>query len=103
MRAHFEIDSSSAQGDRAVLRLAGELDMATAPEVDLAIEAACEAAPSEVLVDLRALDFIDSAGLAALLRGRYICERHGCRYTLIHGEKRAITRVFEIAGLEDEL
>jgi anti-sigma B factor antagonist len=103
MRHQFESQVAPLAAGRRVIRLSGELDVAAVPQLEAVIETLCESEPDEVIVDLRGLEFIDSAGLAALLRGQHVCDRHGCRYALIRGERPAVVRLFEIAGLAEDL
>jgi anti-sigma B factor antagonist len=53
--------------DRWVLRLSGELDLSTAPLFQQECQAVLSTGCRELYVDLGDLQFIDSAGLAALL------------------------------------
>ena len=62
--AVFETDARR-MGDVVVVSLTGELDMATAPAVQEAVERAQGEGP--IAVDLRELTFIDSTGIRALL------------------------------------
>jgi anti-anti-sigma factor len=64
-------------GERTTLRLAGELDMATAGRLEAAVAAALARQESELVVDLTAVGFMDSTGLRALLRARRDCGRCG--------------------------
>ena len=52
------------EGDDAVVRLAGELDISTSPDLQDAL-AELTGSPRRVTVDLAALEFMDSTGLAA--------------------------------------
>lgn len=52
----------------ALLALAGELDLATCPRLDVAVEGVLADGLTCVLVDLDALTFCDSTGLGALVR-----------------------------------
>ena len=63
----LEVD---AQEERTVFRLAGELDMATAPQLEEALRTGEHENASEIVFDLRDLSFLDSMGLSALLRAR---------------------------------
>ena len=54
--------------DKAVrLRIAGELDAITAPELRSAFDALAAEEPSRVVLDLSALDLIDSSGVGAIV------------------------------------
>jgi anti-anti-sigma factor len=82
----------------AHVTVAGELDIATAP--DLRRQLARDLADDAVLVvvDLSALTFIDSCGLHALLDA---CENLNGRLRLIPSEP--CMRLFDIAGVTDRL
>jgi len=81
--------------------LDGELDFATAFGVELRLEEAIRQA-DRVVVDLSNLDFIDSTGLRALLESHAAARREGVQLELVPGPE-AVQRVFEVAGLLDEL
>jgi anti-anti-sigma factor len=55
-------------GERLVLRLAGEIDIATAPRLEAALNEATASGVEEVWVDLIGVRFIDSTGISLLLR-----------------------------------
>jgi anti-sigma B factor antagonist len=61
--------SSRECDGRAVVALRGELDVADAASVAVALTAVAARAP-EIIVDLVGLEFIDSSGLAALVLAR---------------------------------
>ena len=73
--------------------LCGELDMATAAEL-----AELEHVPGPLLLDLRDVSFIDSRGIAGLLRLYRRCERDG-RAFLIESCSGPVERVLRIVGL----
>lgn len=56
-------------GDRVVIAVAGEIDMATEAQLREPIDAALEQqpAPTEITIDLAEVTFLDSAGIRALL------------------------------------
>ena len=80
----------------------GELDMETAPMLERAFEAIFEDGGAEmIVVDLMELDFMDSTGVAALLRMNAVCEHTG-RLRIINGTP-AVVRVLDISGMRDAL
>ena len=89
-------------GEAIVLRLAGELDMSTAPELLDQVVALVAAGTSRVVVDLAALTFCDSAGLTSFVRADRRCAAAGgwLRLTGAHGH---VARVIEISGLGEVL
>ena len=79
-----------------VLTVAGEIDLATAPQL-----AAClvDAADRDVAVDLSAVTFLDSSGLSALVAGSRAATANG-HVLRTFGERDTIRRVLEISGLD---
>jgi anti-sigma B factor antagonist len=55
-------------GDRAVLVIAGDVDLATAPIVINKVESLFREPIASIAVDLGAVTFVDSSGIAALLK-----------------------------------
>jgi anti-sigma B factor antagonist len=92
----------STQADCHTLLLAGELDMATAPELEASVAGLCAEGAGEVVLDLSGLTFIDSTGLRAILAARAQCVGGGREFALIPGQ-RSVQRLFELAGLIDKL
>jgi len=60
----------TAHDGDAVLELAGEIDMDTAPQFGAALSVCLASAPRRILVDGAAVSFCDCAGLNALLSAR---------------------------------
>jgi anti-anti-sigma factor len=79
----------------------GELDFATAFDVEMRLERAIRSA-DEVVVDLTNLEFIDSTGIRTLLEAHQAARRDGVTLRLLPGPA-PVQRVFEISGLLDEL
>jgi anti-anti-sigma factor len=94
--------TSQAEGRRHTLVLAGELDLATAIELDARTEQACASGAGELVLDLRELVFIDSSGLRAILRAQERCDSHRCELFLTPGPP-AVQRLFELTGLLERL
>jgi anti-sigma B factor antagonist len=87
-------------GDFLVVSLTGELDMATAPEFERAIERA--QGGSAIVVDLRELTFTDSTGIRSLLQV-YAAGRDGhSTVSFIRGQSH-VQRVLQLAGVEQLL
>ena len=87
------------EGDDAVVRLAGELDISTSPDLQDAL-AELTGAPRRVTIDLAALEFVDSTGLAALLGAHKALAEQGGTLELRHPSKVVIGLV-QITGLDD--
>ena len=92
----------TAQGWGAVwVSPRGELDYDSAPEFKQALLAALERALL-IIIDLRALTFIDSTGLHAIIATDHRARKTGHRVVLIRGSGQ-VDRLFELVGLTDRL
>jgi anti-sigma B factor antagonist len=85
--------------DRWVLRLSGELDLATAPLFQQEWQAVLNTECRELYVDLGDLQFIDSAGLAGLLILYRESLARGCSLVLVDELGRQ-ERLFVLTHLE---
>ena len=90
----FEI-TVERRDDKAVLTVAGELELASTGELEQEVRRARAAGYSVVVLDLRKVAFIDSAGLRVLLSLRNDAKRAGYTLCLVPPAP-AIQRIFEI-------
>jgi anti-anti-sigma factor len=93
----FEIGVEK-RGSMAILRPAGELDLAAAPKVEATIVELAGNSPDTLVIDLRQVTFLDSSGLRSLITAR----REGAQkweLKLIRGP-RQVQRVFELTGMD---
>jgi anti-sigma B factor antagonist len=77
----------------------GELDLATAPDLVAEFEFAMEHVSKNLLIDLSQVTFIDSSGLAALVRARLTAEKTGGSLVLT-GADQAITELLQLTRLD---
>lgn len=84
-------------GDRALVRLVGELDLAAQRRAEDAIALAERDRPPVLEVDLSTLVFMDSTGLRVMLRARRRALDDG-RLLLVHRGPQAVQRVFEVTA-----
>jgi anti-anti-sigma factor len=80
------------------VRVKGELDLATAPQLEDALGRLI-GERRNVLVDLGGCEFIDSIGLATILRARRLLLSHD-RTLYVSELSRRVRRTFEVAGLD---
>jgi anti-sigma B factor antagonist len=93
--------TADALGPDAVLvTLDGELEFAQALTFDEALRKVERRGSASIVVDLRELAFIDSAGVGTLLAARRRAARAGRRIVIVQGPP-AVRRLFAIAGLAD--
>ncbi|OBF30259.1 anti-anti-sigma factor [Mycobacterium sp. ACS1612] len=86
-------------GRVAVVAMSGELDMATAPQLDEAVQAALAKKPTGLIVDLLGLTFLASAGMQLLIE---ICDQitPGTRFAVV-ADGPATSRPMKITGVTD--
>jgi anti-sigma B factor antagonist len=94
----FSVKSETVGGTCRVAA-SGELDIATVPDLEAAFEAARAGSPEAIVLDLRAVTFIDSTGMALLLRLLDVPDAPPLRFRV----SPAIERLLEIIGLEGRL
>ncbi len=95
----FDCQSQQLAGERWVLRLSGELDLFAAPGFQRECREILQEGCTELFVDLGDLQFIDSAGLAALLILYREAVAHACSLVLIDEWGRQ-ERLFALSHLE---
>lgn len=84
------------------LRLAGELDLSTAPELNSAIDRLIAEGRRELLLDLTGLTFCDSSGIAAFVRGDNLAAADG-GWLRVTGATGRVARVLQVTGLAEVL
>jgi anti-sigma B factor antagonist len=85
--------------DRAtVVAVAGEIDLATAPELGAALDGIEGSPGSTVHLDLAEVSFLDSSGISVLVDFRSRLETGGASLAL-HRASPTVQRVLEISGL----
>ena len=82
-----------------VLPLEGEIDLHISPRVERSLASMIKKRPKHVVVDLSGVTFIDSSGLAALIRARQDVQEYGGKLTLA-GIKDNVRLIFEMARLD---
>jgi anti-anti-sigma factor len=88
--------------DACVVRVQGEADLATCPDLELAL-ADAERRPAErVFLDLEELTFIDVSALRVLLRASSRSASNGDRLRMTRG-RGAVPRLFRLTDVEGVL
>jgi anti-sigma B factor antagonist len=85
--------------DRYVITVSGEVDLATSPDLDVAIIAAIDSGTSSVAIDLTGVSFMDSSGLGVIVRGLKRCREADIDLDLVITNERVL-KVFGITGLD---
>jgi anti-sigma B factor antagonist len=100
MSLHVKLDPGT-DGAPARLTVAGDLDLASAPELERSLSTLQEAA-RPVLLDLREVSFIDSSGLRVILAADARARSTGSRLLLVPGPP-GVQRVFQLTLLDRRL
>ncbi len=87
--------------DTVHVTLRGSLDLARAYDFDDEMRRIERTAPGRMLLDLRALDFLDTAGLSRLVAVRRRCRRAGRRLVLVRGA-RPVQQLFAMMMIEEQ-
>lgn len=102
--AGFAVETGTlGEGRVALVQLAGDIDLAAAPQVEAALDAPSPAGFEGVLVDMMSLRFMDSSGIRALLLAGKRFGAEGLGWALALGEASGVRRVLALSGLEDRL
>jgi anti-sigma B factor antagonist len=90
------------QGERQLIRVSGELDLANASTLEVELERALGNGHGQIVIDLVDLSFIDSTGIALLITA---ISRDGeeARLRFIPSKGLAVQRVLEVTGLAERL
>jgi anti-sigma B factor antagonist len=90
------------EGGAVVVAPSGELDLVTVERVRLALREARETPVVAVVLDLREVSFIDSAGLQLVLEEHRRAERDGVEFRIRRGPNN-VQRLFVMTGLSRHL
>jgi anti-anti-sigma factor len=86
------------------VRVTGEVDLATAPRLRAALQAAVGTAypPMEIAVDLAGVTFIDAVGIGVLIAGRNAARAAGVGFS-VRSPQPLVVRVIDVLGLAETL
>jgi anti-sigma B factor antagonist len=102
MAPPFNAASQQRDSGTWIVTVSGELDLATAPELEALFEALEPTPPERVLVDLAAVTFLDSSGIRALVRANRRLTGLGVPL-VVDAVSDAARQVLEISGVLDAL
>ena len=98
----FSISTSDVDG-RAVIIVRGELDLATAPDLEEIVTERLDAG-QEVVLDLRELEFMDSSGLRVLVGAHTRATDGGPPFVIVRPRADGeVAKIMTIAGIDQEL
>jgi anti-anti-sigma factor len=96
-KIHTELDAGAARAT-----LVGELDIATVPRAEHAIDALLKDGARSLVIDLSDIGFIDSSGLRLFIALNDRAASEGFELGLIRPRDRSLA-VFQITGAEQNL
>ena len=102
--APFEATAAQLEDGLCVIAVRGELDLSTASDLEGPLEEAVSTGDASVLVDLGECEFIDSTGIALIVRAWQRLDRgaggEGSGRVVICSDNDQVRRVLEITGIE---
>lgn len=103
----FAVDSETLDGGVRAFTVHGELDMSTAPELESRLEEALAAPEASILLDLCDCEFIDSTGIALIVRTwQRLNGENGDRgkgNLVLCSINHQVRRLLEITGVESSI
>jgi anti-sigma B factor antagonist len=87
-------------GEMAGIALRGEVELATAPRLTAALDDAIRSTSGPFVVDLDAVDFLDSSGISCLVRARALLGRDDRALAVICPPGIA-RRALELTGIDE--
>jgi len=90
--------------DHGVPRIvaSGELDLATAEQLETELKRLESTEPELVVLDLRALEFMDSTGLRVVIGANARAQERGARLVIVRGPEE-VDRVFRLTRMDQHL
>jgi anti-sigma B factor antagonist len=97
----FDVDEGREGDPEGVVRPTGELDIATAPELERVL-LDDRVAGDVVVLDLAGLEFMDSTGLRVIVRAAEAARRDGWELRL-RSARPEVQRIFDLTGVLEAL
>jgi anti-anti-sigma factor len=94
LRCHIEPDR-----ERVIVRAAGEVDLATVPDLEAPLVEVLSSGFTQIVVDLRAVTFMDSTGLHLLTSVWRRARDAGVALSFDVDPQGPVQRVLELTGL----
>ena len=88
--------------DATVIVVSGELDLASAPQLEAALRSILAPVMKLVVLDLRKLEFMDSTGLSTIVHAHQRLAEDGCELTLVKGPPQ-VQRLLDLTGVAERL
>jgi anti-sigma B factor antagonist len=97
--ARCQIESSRADGS-ACLAIVGELDVSCARRFGDILGNATADGVDDLVIDLRAVTFVDSTGLVLLIKADTLAREEGFNLHIVRSPTEIVRAVFEVSGID---
>jgi anti-sigma B factor antagonist len=98
---HLNVDVETGE-DRVVVRLSGELDLASAPALERELERDEIETATMLVFDLDGLEFLDSTGLQVVLATNRRATERGQQFAITRGSPQ-VQRLLDITRVAERL
>lgn len=102
----FEVRKDVLDGGVEAIAVRGELDMNTAPELERVLQEAIADSAAAVMLDLCDCEFIDSTGIALIVRSWQRLDRNagnGEGRFVLCSHNHQVRRLLQITGVESQI
>jgi anti-anti-sigma factor len=90
-------------GDTHLIVVEGELDLAVTPELDRELKRAERGESRQIVLDLQRLTFIDSTGIALLVKATNGAGANADRLRIRRSDAPAVQRILDVTGIDAHL
>ncbi len=105
--APFDVRKEQLDGGISAITVQGELDMNTAPQLEQKLEEALADSGALVMLDLSQCEFIDSTGIALIVRSWQLLDREaggeGKGRLVLCSHNHQVRRLLKITGVESSI
>ncbi len=98
--AYVEVRRTEMEGGGTLLALHGELDLGSAPVLEAALSELQSVGADRLVIDLGGLSFMDSTGVAVMLRAQQAAQDYG-QWLICRPGPRQVQRLLELTGAID--
>jgi anti-sigma B factor antagonist len=96
------VTRGGSSDEPALITVAGEVDLATSPDLEETLQRLVEAGCARLVVDFAELTFLDCSGITALMRAARLAREAGATFTVTN-PRANVRRVFDIAEMNEFL
>ena len=90
------------EGDIQKLEVQGEIDVANADELRTHISKALNLGPTQLIIDMAEVSYIDSTGIGVLVGGAHSAQDAGA-VLRVENPQPSVKRVFTLLGVDEKL